>query len=255
MHRSTIIQRAINRITRRFGIVPFAAATDRPFEHGSAERQPVFERIYEENYWGSPESGSGRGSELTRTSRYRKALLSFIDRYQVQSMFDAPCGDLNWMSTVINERPINYIGGDISQAAIAVAKDREPSLDLRVFDICADPFPDVDVWHCRDALFHLSFDDVWLALANASRADIKYALLTTHRPVIMRNVDVETGGWRYLDLHRAPLNIPPAEEYLTDYLPGELHRDVGVWRMEVIRNLVARRAEGRALSDRMASNA
>jgi len=236
------LRRAINRVARPFGIVPFGAPAKSSPRKIDGPRDTVFEKIYQRNEWGSQESGSGPGSELARTAEYRRALLSFLTHFEIQSLFDAPCGDLNWMRAVLAERPINYIGGDISETAVAVARERCPSLDIRRFDICTDAFPSADVWHCRDALFHLAFEDIWLALANSARSNIKYALLTTHRPRVLKNVDIETGGWRYLDLHRPPFNLPQADDYLRDFLPGQLPRWVGVWRIETIREISSRRA-------------
>lgn len=116
-------------------------------------------------------------------------------------MFDAPCGDLNWMPGVLAEVPLDYVGADISDAALDLARQRRPDLEYRLFDMCVDPFPEADVWQCRDTMFHLSFSDIWATLENAARADIRYALLTTHRARVLRNLDINTGGWRYLDLN------------------------------------------------------
>jgi len=204
----------------------------------AGDKDSVFERIYRENFWGSGESGSGPGSELDRTKDYRGALEDFLRRERVQSFFDAPCGDLNWMPAVLAAYPMQYSGGDISESAVAIARKRHPELDVRQFDICRDSFPDVDVWHCRDALFHLSFDDIWAALGNASRANLRFVLLTTHRSRMLTNVDVRTGGHRYLDLERAPFNFPPAKEYLEDYLPGQFPRAVGIWPLDAVRRVL-----------------
>ena len=116
-------------------------------------------------------------------------------------MFDAPCGDLNWMVEVLARVEIEYIGGDIADAALASARARLPKSPIDHFDICAEPYPEADLWHCRDTFFHLSF------------AAIR----------------------RLLDLDRPPFNIPPAMRYLNDHASGEFPRFVGVWSMDSLR--------------------
>lgn len=237
--RLNLFQRALNRFGQPYGFKPFAVARERTDEPAD-DRRKVFEEIYEQNYWGSGESRSGPGSELRGTERYRKALIDFLQRRDIKSMFDAPCGDLNWMGEVIKATNIHYIGGDISEGVVERARERHPDLDLRRFDICADPFPDVEVWHCRDALFHLSFHDIWLALENAAKSSIKLALITNHRPRMLKNLDINTGGWRCLDLERAPFNLAKPDEYIPESLPPAFPRAVGVWRIEALREAVER---------------
>jgi hypothetical protein len=135
------------------------------------------------------------------------------------------------MSRLIAETKIDYLGGDISPLVVQDAKSRHPQFEVRLFDITSDAFPEVDVWHCRDCLFHLPFTDIRRALENFLDSNIPYALLTTYRswrPV--RNLDVTVGGFRYLDLEAAPICLPKAEHYIPDYLLGwDFPRYVGLW--------------------------
>ena len=234
-----LFQRVLNRLGQPYGIAPFPMTRERSVA-ALQSRRTIFESICEENYWGSRESLSGPGSELRSAQKYRKALIEFIRRNGIRSIFDAPCGDLNWMGEVISATGIHYIGGDISQPVLDVARARHPGLDLRQFDICKDKFPEVQMWHCRDALFHLSFQDIWLALENAAQSRVDLVLLTNHRARLLRNLDVNTGGWRCLDLERPPFRFPSPIEYLPESLPPAFPRAVGVWPIEAIRHVVAR---------------
>lgn len=234
-----LAKRILNRLGRPLGVAPFPIAWGPP-EGAPDERRQVFETIYHKNWWHSSESVSGRGSQLRQTARYRKALIRFLEHNHIRSMFDAPCGDLNWMPQVLAAVPIRYVGGDIADAVVAAARSRCQGLDLRQFDICTDKFPDAEVWHCRDALLHLSFEDVWAALGNAAQSNIQYALLTTHRGRLLRNLDIKTGGVRPLDLEGPPFSFPPALEYLKDSSGLGFPRAVGVWPIETIREVVAR---------------
>lgn len=195
----------------------------------------VFESIYKGNLWNSAESTSGPGSELAYTAGYRRELTAFLKEEKIASLFDAPCGDLNWIGEVINTTGIYYIGGDISQTAVKQAKQKRPELELRVFDICCDEFPNTDAWQCRDCLFHLSFFDIRRALSQFIKSGTAYALITTNTALYLRNVDIETGGCRYLDLERAPINLPKPIHYLTDFTRGkDFPRYVGVWHRQQI---------------------
>lgn len=228
-------------ITRPFGLslISFSrlAAIPPPPKGPSAKSR--FDRIATDNLWGSDESLSGAGSEVARTERYRQALVRLIWGERFHSLFDAPCGDLNWMPLVLDQVEVDYVGGDISPALIQRNRERYPALNFVEFDITSDDFPEADVWHCRDCLFHLSYRDIELALRNFARSDIPYALITSHSGVI-RNVDVESGGWRYLDLRRTPFNLPAPRELLPDYQFGDLPRFVGLWSRDEIEQALSR---------------
>ena len=150
-------------------------------------------------------------------------------------MFDSPCGDLNWMVEVLARVEIEYIGGDIADAAHASARARLRKSRIDHFDICADPYPEADLWNCRDTFFHLSFADIRRALDQAERSNIRFVALTTHRARMLRNLDIATGGFRLLDLERPPFNFPPAPRYLKDHASGKFPRFVGVWSMDSLR--------------------
>jgi hypothetical protein len=239
--RLPLYQRVANRLGRPLGIMPFAFANPLPLHVDNGEE--IFDRIYATNYWGSAESASGSGSEIARTERYRRVLQRFLLEKSITSMFDAPCGDLNWMRLVLREYPMRYVGGDISSKALESARANFPGCDVRLFDLRFDAFPDVQLWHCRDALFHMSFEDVWRTLENAARSKVQYALLTSHRSRWLKNIDIETGSWRHLDIEKPPFNVPPAQRYLEDSSPGEFPRAVGVWSTDILRLEVAKRAK------------
>ena len=226
---------AVDRATRPFGLslISFTRLGAVPPLPDSAASKSKFDEIATGNLWGSSESLSGAGSEILRTERYREALIRLVQERGFRSMFDAPCGDLNWMHLALEKMDVDYEGGDISPSLIDMNRERFPELKFIEFDITCDPFPAADVWHCRDCLFHLSYRDVDLALRNFAKSDIPYALITNHRGLI-RNVDIETGGWRYIDLRRAPFNLPAPETMLDDYNPGELPRYVGLWTRKQI---------------------
>jgi len=235
---------ALDRVVRPLGVALISftryAVVPAPRTEGASASR--FDGIAADNLWGSAESLSGKGSEIHQSAPYRERLIRLIDERNFGSMFDAPCGDLNWMRLVLEERPIRYVGGDISDTVVELNRKRYPHLQFTRFDITRDSFPAADVWHCRDCLFHLSNDDIFLALRNFVSSEIPFALITNHRGMI-RNVDMETGGWRYLDLMRAPFNLPRPLERLSDYRFGDLPQMVGLWSRAQIEQAVAAPAQ------------
>lgn len=229
-------KRIVNRIGRPFGINPFPRAFDNKISENNNSAIEVFDNIFLKNYWGSAESRSGVGSEVTFAARYRDRLKSLIVRHGFKKIFDAPCGDLNWMSTLVDQLDIEYVGGDVSPQVIADARSRCPDLDLGVFDITSDKFPDADVWHCRDCLFHLPFSSIRRALENFSESSIAYALITSHRAYLLhRNLDVGIGGFRFLDLQRAPISLPAPLVRIPDFAVGrDFPRYVCLWSRQQI---------------------
>jgi hypothetical protein len=235
-HLFLFLKRVLNRLGRPFGINPFPRAFPNPIADHYDSAAAVFDEIHRTNFWGSGESVSGVGSELAFTATYRRGLARCLADHGIRSLFDAPCGDLNWMSMFLTEYPVAYAGGDISSEVIARATATHPTLNLRVFDIISDPFPDADAWHCRDCLFHLPFEAIQRALENFAASRIKYALITSHRSRLLhRNLDVGFGGFRFLDLERAPFFLPTPLERIPDYRLGrDFPRYVCLWTREQI---------------------
>lgn len=230
-----IAQRALNRSLHRFGIKPFPIRFECSLPEAGDDPSTVFNAILAANYWESSESKSGGGSELKVAGRYIPKLVEAIKQLEIRSIFDAPCGDLNWMPYVLDQTGIDYIGGDVAREAVEAAKARRADLDVRLFDITRDAFPDADLWHCRDALFHLSFADIHKALKTAASSNVRYAAITTHRALYLRNLDIKTGGYRLLDLQRPPFNLPKPVRYLKDYVWGSFPQYVAIWRMDDLR--------------------
>ena len=101
-----LIARIANRLGRPMGIRLFPWATELQLDSG--EHPVVFDTIHATNYWGSEESISGGGSTKARANDYAAALTKVVAERGFRSMFDAPCGDVNWIGSVIAETGIIY---------------------------------------------------------------------------------------------------------------------------------------------------
>ena len=203
----------------------------------SASTDQIFEWIYRTNKWGDNESLSGSGSNLAQTTRLREALPGLLERHDVHTLLDAPCGDFHWMA----KTPLKldrYIGIDIVGALVdQVARihgrsDRE----FLCLDLINDPLPAADALLCRDCLVHLDYQRIEALIANLKRAEIPLLLTTSHRKH-QENRDKLTGQHRFLNLQREPFNWPEPIEVIEEDVPSP-RRDsgkiLGLWRVSDI---------------------
>ena len=202
-------------------------------EWRSSQRQQVFSKIVEGNSWGSTESLSGPGSTLEYTENIRREIPIILRDFKIKSMLDAPCGDYNW-ARHLQRHGITYIGADIVPALIkANAKYSDSTTSFRVLDIIEEPLVEVDLWLCRDCLFHLPNADIRKVLANFQKSRIKYFLTTSHSQAAA-NRDINTGDFRLLNLELPPFSFPKPRAVITDFIDGYPPRILGLWHRDDI---------------------
>ena len=231
-----LLKRIVNRFGHPLGINPFPRGFENPIAETSASTSQIFEMIFQENYWDSDESRSGVGSESIFANAYRQRLANLLNQREIRAIFDAPCGDLNWITPLIIQSKIQYLGGDISPSVVQMAQSAHPEIQTHVFDITHDPFPHVDLWHCRDCLFHLPFELIDKALANFVRSSIPFALITTHHSRLLhKNLNIQSGGFRLLDLQKPPISLPKPLARISDYRLGrDFPRYVCLWSRDQV---------------------
>jgi hypothetical protein len=215
----------------------------------SAEK---FSKIYQKQLWFrvmaqlNPEKTlSGHGSTQASTKVFSGALETFLHASRAQIFFDGPCGDFYWMKNVKLPDNCAYIGGDIVANMIAELQRKyahpvrslvnenasHPRRQFIIIDLAKDCFPAADVWLCKDCLQHLSNSEITRVLRNFARSKVEVALISNHIGVRC-NSDIETGGFRYVDLTLPPFNLPPPRQRLPDAPIGGEARYVGVWSRE-----------------------
>jgi hypothetical protein len=138
---------------------------------------------------------------------------------------------MNWMRELLNEIDIQYIGGDIVAPLIEQHKC-DPYLSDRAnfmaLDLTRDRLPAADLMLARDFLIHLSFEDTLAFLRNFAASDIRYILTTSHiNDGQFENRDVQTGGWRWIDLFGPPYNFP--SDTLDQIFDGKNDRHLYLW--------------------------
>lgn len=203
-----------------------------------ASKESIFTSIWRNNYWGSVESLSGPGSTLEQTRNIREELPRIFKKFAIKSIFDAPCGDFNWMEEVIQNSDIDYTGGDIVKGIIEKNKSHHNlRVNFLVFDITKECFPRADLWLCRDVLFHLSYQDILNSLKQFVKSDIPYFLTTTHKNENQfANKDILTGDFRMIDLFKAPFHFPASTilYQFDDYIEPQPPREMCLFSREQI---------------------
>lgn len=207
-----------------------------------ASKENIFASIWRNNYWGNGESLSGPGATLEQTENLRRTMPAMFDSKGIESVFDAPCGDMNWMQQVLKDANFTYLGGDIVNKLVCVNKNKfsNSKVSFIKFDITADIFPFADVWLCRAILYHLSNRDIHLALEQFVASDIKYILTTncvTDEHHI--NKDIATGDWRCLNLTLPPFNFPRESQWeIMDYAPPHPQVTLTLWTKAQVESIL-----------------
>lgn len=178
--------------------------------------QEVFTQYYENNHWGSDESVSGGGSDISGTVTIRRELPIACKELNIRRLLDAPCGDFNWMNATDIDLD-QYIGGDIVDALVTdnTQKFASDTHSFAVMDIIKDALPDADAILCRDCLIHLAPELSLKFLDNFRNSNIRY-LITTSYPDITRNRPGHTGGVNEINLTLPPFNLPKPVREIAD---------------------------------------
>jgi SAM-dependent methyltransferase len=191
----------------------------------SSTIEAVFTGIYQRREWGGDESVSGPGSGLVRTASLRLELVDLLIRLDARSVLDAGCGDFHWMKEAALGSA-RYIGLEVVRELVEAnrAAYGGPGREFVQGDLVVDPLPRVDVIVCRDVLPHLSSRDIRAAIENFNRSRSRWLLTNTFvaRPA---NADIETGGWRPLNLQAPPFELP-SPSFLID---ERCEHSGGIW--------------------------
>lgn len=195
--------------------------------------EKIFTTYYRQNKWRGRESVSGIGSDPEHTRVVVERLPGLLRDYAVTSVLDIPCGDFAWMQRVPLEG-IDYLGADIVEPLIKSNRDLYASAKIRFerLDLISDALPQADLVICRDCLVHLSYADALSALRNILASGSRLLLTTTFTDR-NSNQDINTGGWRPLNLECPPFNLPTPLKVIDEQFDHPKYRDksIGLWRV------------------------
>lgn len=170
-------------------------------------------------------SASGRGSYLGYpTQASLQVLRTTIQDYNVTTMIDIPCGDVNWIFDSWETDSLElYIGLDIVEPVIDLNAKRlrhhsnkvfrhwdGAQCPLPMFQMTPDePVRSVDLVHSRDVLQHLPLQRGLQFLCHVIQSEARLLVTTTFPNG--RNGNIKQEGRYYKnDLHSAPFDLPNA---------------------------------------------
>lgn len=175
-------------------------------------------------------SASGKGSWLGyNTETSMQQLKETIQKYNIKSMVDMPCGDVNWIfdSFETDSLPL-YVGLDVASAVIEVNKKRfahHKNKEFHFWDAshCAVPrfFNETsskeetfDLVHVRDVVQHMSIDLGVKYFCNVFKSGAKFLLTTTFPGHGGEHKNVVDGDFYKNDLSQEPFAFPePSDPY------------------------------------------
>ena len=228
------LSKTLNETFHQFGIVPDQCKSpirghfDKIYEGGNwswgmSLCQPS--HFYSDAAWPSKKirkiSASGGGSDLgypTITSL--KIIKDTISKFNVKSMIDIPCGDVDWIfdSLETDTLPL-YIGLDIAGAVIEVNKQRfrhHMNKQFSFWDATACALPRfqnvtsedqaVDLVHVRDVIQHMTLDQGVRYFCNVFKYVAKVLITTTFEYV--RNKNITEGTYYNNNLLLEPFSFP-----------------------------------------------
>jgi hypothetical protein len=199
----------------------------------------IFTNIYDNWEWGKDEeSRSGPGSSLKESSETIRNLPLIFQKYNISTVLDLSCGDFNWMKNVDLSK-VKYLGTDIVDDLIKnnIINYKKDNIDFKVMNFIEDDIPKVDLLISRDTLFHFSNDDIFKSITNIKKSESKYLLTTSYANKLLAkrptNIDIETGGWKFLNLELNPFNFPQPIERFFDFKNEKIHQDrsMALWKI------------------------
>jgi hypothetical protein len=199
---------------------------------GRRHRREVFQRIYDQNLWGDPESVSGIGSGTFATETIRRELPTLFERYGIRSLLDAPCGDFYWMQHIVRSLD-RYVGVDIVPQLIERNSMRHGTsrVSFLCADVSSDPLPTADAVICRDCFIHLPTRLIRTALANFRESGARYLLLTNNFDA-GRYHDVPIGSFRPVNFLRSPFSFPTPVDAISEDTDNT--RQLCLWALDAL---------------------
>jgi len=165
------------------------------------------------------ESLSGPGSSYAATIQARSFIQETLNdqRYGIKTVFDAPCGDWNWMQHV-DLSNVRYVGLDIVDTIIKENKKKHGHRNNVIFhtgDITTFDIGIIDLFICRDFMFHVSFET---SLKILTRYKYRYLIA----PSWSNTVNVyDFKGYHY-EHREINLEMPPFNLEVLSYIK-EIH--------------------------------
>jgi hypothetical protein len=157
---------------------------------------------------GKLETVSGYGSYVSKTKNCREFIEKIIKKYDIQTINDCPCGDINWMK-LVNLQGVAYSGFDVINEIVDQNTVNYQDKAFYHVDAIEDVLPISDLIISREFLGHLHNENIKKVLKNFYESGAKY-LLTTNYNNLTENRDYNPAlhwGFREINLEIEPYNL------------------------------------------------
>jgi hypothetical protein len=170
------------------------------------EIHTVFNKVYERNQWGS---GSGYGSSLSATKKYRRIVSNFLQKNGIGSVVELGCGDFQIMNQILSD-DMSYVGYDVASDVI-VNNRIDFGTDNWKFDVLSDYslLASAPLLICKDVLQHLP-TEISQFIIREIFPRYEHVLVTNcvgHRKATKKNENVYPGSFTNLDVLSAPFSV------------------------------------------------
>jgi 2-polyprenyl-3-methyl-5-hydroxy-6-metoxy-1,4-benzoquinol methylase len=177
--------------------------------------EKTFTNIYDNNLWhmGQDDSKSGVGSSNPWTIHIKDIITNVVGKFNIKSMIDTSCGDLNWMKLLFHvfaDKNVKYLGIDIVEKLIKINKSKYETDSIKFLNIDflsylkSQPDKSVDLILCRHTCEHLETQYVSEFINEAKRVS-RFLLLTTHKNALAnREVELTSTPYRPINLNLSP---------------------------------------------------
>jgi len=220
-----------------------------------SDSKEIFSNIYQNFGFGSTESRSGPGSTLAETEKLRLSIIDLINKYNIKSVTDFPCGDLNWMQHIF-EYIDTYTGCDVVEECITANKGRFPNFNFNCLDLSKDTIPTSDLLIVRDVIGHQPINVGIQMINNIINSNCKYLLTTTWAvkdgdswqipptgSIHRENEGVDFGRFYPVNLMGAPFNFPSPdlcieEKVVVDGFEKGNRKVLAFWEINKLKHLL-----------------
>jgi SAM-dependent methyltransferase len=166
------------------------------------DKKIIFDEIYRLEKWGF-QSGSGSDPEVAKV--WIDTVNQILGWPSIKSVLDIGCGDWR-LGASYQMHGKDYLGMEVSQEALKICQKFESeTVRFHQGDAELIDFPSADLILIKDVLQHLPTNSV-LRIFDKIKESCRVALICNDYD--SRNFDIESGGYRGLDLRGFPFNFP-----------------------------------------------
>jgi hypothetical protein len=176
--------------------------------------------------WG----GNGSGSTPEKTKTLSAALEQLLRDLQIRTMLDYGCGSFTWMAPIITATGVPYVGVDVVPEVIEANINLELPRNARFLHLNQDTvLPIVQLVFVRDVLAHLSNATILSELTRLKKTGAEWLLTSNYAS--SKNISIQDGGFRPLNLRAIPFNFPEPRRVIEE---GAEDKTMTLWRFDEI---------------------